>query len=63
MAKAPIQDISQKGGTMETWAYCGGCERWFYVPIDLRDEPSPVACPACERPPVRLTTMPEASRV
>lgn len=32
---------------METWAFCTGCDRWFYVPAssEIRLDPS---CPACE---------------
>jgi len=32
---------------METWAYCGDCERWFYVPAsdEIRLDH---LCPACE---------------
>ena len=49
---------------METWAYCEACERWFYVPtIDLRDDPQPIACPACERLATQLSTVPATSGV
>ena len=48
---------------METWAYCGQCERWFYVPAVQHETATKVACPACERVPVRSTTMPVGSGV
>ena len=50
--------LRQKANAMETWAYCGPCERWWYCPESVIEDLAQTTCPVCFSAPARFEERP-----
>jgi sarcosine oxidase delta subunit len=39
---------------LETWGFCRGCDRWFYVGASAAADPALTRCPVCATQPESL---------